>query len=339
MKKIFLTLCAVFTFSLASYSQSQIFHLTGGQSWGHVVTLATDQTGGNDDARLLFSYRNKAKQWALGGQANTNRFSLWEDCGDGIYGSGFGTERFTVMPGGNVGIGTSNPRALFDVAGDISNGRLGSVLGRLPEGNDIGDGTLLGVRGYATQGVVFNTKSFAIEHSFYGEINSSINFFRGGDTHGGYITFNTNTNVEKMRITTDGNVGIGTTSPDPSFKLSVNGNIRSKEVKVEAGWADYVFKKDYQLKSLSDVEAYIAKNGHLPDIPSEAEVKKNGVNVGETESLLLKKIEELTLYLIEKNKEVKSQQAGLKAQADRNVELEARLAKLEALLTKPVGKE
>jgi len=138
-------------------------------------------------------------------------------------------------------------------------------------------------------------------------------------------------------------------SPDPSYKLSVNGNIRSKEVKVETGWADYVFKKGYKLRSLAEVESYVNNNHHLPDVPSEAEVKKNGVNVGETASLLLKKIEELTLYLIEKDKEVRAlklkvengdkQAEQLTLQSLKNRELEARLVKLEALLTKPVSKE
>jgi len=117
-----------------------------------------------------------------------------------------------------------------------------------------------------------------------------------------------------------GNIGINTFNPDPNYKLSVNGPIRSKEVKVEVGWADYVFDKDYDLKSLKEVENYIHKNKHLPDVPSAADVARNGVKVGETEAILLKKIEELTLYLIEKDKKI--------------VLLEKRLEKLEAINNK-----
>lgn len=87
-----------------------------------------------------------------------------------------------------------------------------------------------------------------------------------------------------------------------------DGKIHAKEVEVKANvWADYVFKKDYQLKSLDEVEKHIAENGHLPNIPSADEVLKNGINVAEMNSRLLEKIEELTLYSIEQNKQLKSQ--------------------------------
>ena len=102
--------------------------------------------------------------------------------------------------------------------------------------------------------------------------------------------------------TFNGNVGIGTTNPDPNFKLSVNGSIRSKEVKVEASWSDFVFENGYKLRTLKEVEEHIKEKGHLPEIPSEAEVTQNGINLGEMDSKLLMKIEELTLYMIDMNK-------------------------------------
>lgn len=92
-----------------------------------------------------------------------------------------------------------------------------------------------------------------------------------------------------------------------------DGKIHAKEVEVKANvWADYVFKKEYQLKSLDDVEKHIAEKGHLPNIPSADEVLKNGINVAEMDAKLLEKIEELTLYSIEQNKQLKSQSEEIK---------------------------
>ncbi|WP_443946580.1 hypothetical protein ACJVDH_05575 [Pedobacter sp. AW1-32] len=111
--------------------------------------------------------------------------------------------------------------------------------------------------------------------------------------------------VERMRITGNGNVGIGTTSP--SDKLSVNGNIRAREIKVDSqNWPDYVFNEDYSIPSLSTVEQYIKKHKHLPEMPSAKTVETEGLQLGEMNKMLLKKIEELTLYLIEIKKENKT---------------------------------
>jgi hypothetical protein len=104
-----------------------------------------------------------------------------------------------------------------------------------------------------------------------------------------------------------GNVGIGTSSP--SERLSVNGNIRAKKVIVsQSGWSDYVFDDNYQLKPLSELAKFIKQNKHLPDIPSAKEVEEKGISVGDNQALLLKKIEEITLYLIELKKENEQQQ-------------------------------
>jgi hypothetical protein len=104
-----------------------------------------------------------------------------------------------------------------------------------------------------------------------------------------------------------GSVGIGTTNPDA--KLAVKGIIHTQEIKVDMnGWSDYVFKPAYKLPSLSAVKAYIGKNKHLPDLPTENDVIKSGINLGEMNKILVKKIEELTLYLIEQKQQLKDQQ-------------------------------
>jgi hypothetical protein len=112
--------------------------------------------------------------------------------------------------------------------------------------------------------------------------------------------------VEAMKITRNGNVGIGVSQP--SEKLVVDGMICAKEVRVSlAGapcWPDFVFAKDYSLMSLSEIEQYIKLNQHLPDIPAAIEIEENGIQLGEINVLLLKKIEELTLYIIDLQKQI-----------------------------------
>jgi hypothetical protein len=117
--------------------------------------------------------------------------------------------------------------------------------------------------------------------------------------------------INVMKFSSNGNVGIGITNP--GNKLDVNGTIRAKEVKVETGWADFVFNDDYHLKPLSEVNTFIKENKHLPEIPSAAEVKENeGVNVGEMQIKLLQKIEELTLYVIQQNEKIQVLETELK---------------------------
>jgi hypothetical protein len=110
--------------------------------------------------------------------------------------------------------------------------------------------------------------------------------------------------VERLTIGTNGNVGIGTTTPG-TFKLAVEGKIGAREVVVtNAAWADYVFDTAYDLRPLSEVESFIKINKHLPEIPSAEEVRTNGHKLGEMDVLLLTKVEELTLYMIEIKKEM-----------------------------------
>ena len=171
---------------------------------------------------------------------------------------------------GNVGIGTNNPRARLEVVG----------------------GNLLINRGGELNFSVNGNKRAGIRSTNSSPFNE-LQFFTGG-------------NIESMRIDAEGNVGIGTTNPNS--KLAVNGTIHAKEVKVDlSGWPDFVFENGYELLSLEEVENYIIENKHLPEIPNEAEVNKNGIKLGEMDAKLLRKIEELTLYLIRQNKELKSQ--------------------------------
>ena len=124
------------------------------------------------------------------------------------------------------------------------------------------------------------------------------------------------------------NVGIGT-KDTKGFKLGVNGKIAATEVKVAtyANWPDYVFKKEYNLPSLNEVENQIKENGHLANIPSAKAVKKDGFFLGEMDAKLLQKIEELTLYTIQQEKEIKETNSN-------NIKLLSIIEKLEKRITK-----
>jgi hypothetical protein len=119
-------------------------------------------------------------------------------------------------------------------------------------------------------------------------------------------------NVTRLRLQDTGNVGIGIDTPN--VKLAVNGDIKTTEIIVtQTPWADHVFHKSYRLLSLHEVEKFISVYKHLPDIPSGAEVEKNGIDVGYIQGLLLQKIEELTLYTIEQDKKLNIQKSKILA--------------------------
>ncbi len=145
-------------------------------------------------------------------------------------------------------------------------------------------------------------------------------------------TGNGTTAVERMRVGANGKVGIGVTNLSHTafagYRLIVDEGIKTRKIKVEIqSWADYVFHKSYKLPSLEEVEEYIKNHQHLPDVPSGDEVKEEGLDLGENQAVLLKKIEELTLYLIEQNKKIEEQRK-------RSIQQEQEIEKLKLQLSK-----
>lgn len=139
--------------------------------------------------------------------------------------------------------------------------------------------------------------------------------------------------TERLRITNAGNVGIGTANP--KAKLAVNGDIFAKRVKVTQAatdWPDYVFAPGYQMPSLPELEQYVREHSHLPGIPAAAEVEQTGLDLAQSQSQLLLKIEELTIYLIDQHKQLAAQQQLIADQQQRLIEQDKRLRDLETSL-------
>lgn len=223
--------------------------------------------------------------------------------------------------GGRVGIGVKYPSERLHVSGSVQihgNVKLSKYAYQaFKVGNT--KGYIWGNHDYEGNSGVFQD-DLVISTNWHGvtnnedNITNSSSFLRNSAISVGrhgirFFTSATSTAAptEKMTISDSGNVGIGT-SKTSNHKLAVEGSIGAREIQVEVGaWSDFVFDKDYSLRKLDDLERYIQTNNHLPDIPSEKEVQENGINLGESDAKLLQKIEELTLYTIQQQKQLNKQ--------------------------------
>ncbi|MFL9483222.1 hypothetical protein ACI6Q2_10640 [Chitinophagaceae bacterium LWZ2-11] len=197
---------------------------------------------------------------------------------------------------GNIGIGTTAPSYLLHVAGGQSRFEGTGNFGETYDPTIYGKGIQI-VRP-ADQG----DNAYHLSFIRAGVQVTGMGFLRNNNTFAIQMG-GSNTNSDGIFLINTGNVGIGTSTP--SDKLSVNGNIRSKKITVtQQNWPDYVFDSSYTLQPLSQVEQFIKDNKHLPDVPSAKEVADKGLDVGDNQAILLKKIEELTLYMIEQNKKI-----------------------------------
>lgn len=212
----------------------------------------------------------------------------WQTSGSNIY-----------YNNGNVGIGTA-PASLLHVAGpsNLTNVTVGAP------GNGVFDILAWGgsTAGFAdlSSNVYFNGSTWNLRNLSNDAWMLAMNTYTGG---GNWGVYHANSGGSPAALTpffyigATGNVGIGT--GNPQYLLSVKGTIGAEEfIVTNTGWSDYVFRPDYHLQPLREVGAYIQANHHLPDIPSEVEVKEKGVSMGEMQTKLLAKIEELTLHMI-----------------------------------------
>jgi hypothetical protein len=208
-----------------------------------------------------------------------------------------------------VGIGTSNPAYPLDIGVDTT-----QATGLRITNSGSGTAAQIQVKLVNAEGGQGFWGVSDDSFSGFGPLNSGTAFLGGYGvpvsihTIGARDIFFSPNSAEAMRIKSGGNVGIGTTNP--LYPLSVNGTIQAKEVLVNTGWSDYVFDPGYRLAPLTEVAAYVSENHHLPEIPSAKEVEEKGVSLGEMQSKLLAKIEELTLHMIraeQENRELREQ--------------------------------
>lgn len=211
---------------------------------------------------------------------------------------------------GNVGIGTATPANRVSIAG-LTSGTSGLQFTQLNSSSTAGtgNGKVLSLDATGNVILVNGATGGTAGWSFTGNNSLTAGSFIG-TTDATELILKSN-NVEGIRIGTNGNIGIGTAQiTNAGYKLYVEGNIRTRKVRVDsdANWADYVFEKDYQLLPLAALEKFVQEHHHLPGVPSAAEVKKDGLDLGDNQAVLLKKIEELTLYIIEQDKKLKALQ-------------------------------
>ena len=241
-----------------------------------------------------------------------------------------------VYTAGLVGIGTSTPQSPLHVKGQIladltnlpafvSTSPLGVVIQQGNQGGDFVnassyysifahnihfDGT-----NWIRRNQYSNCWATVMNHNYY-DVSFALNNPSGG-------SYQSVTPTSYMRILASDNVLIGkTTQNNSGYILDVNGTTRANAVVVNTSGADYVFQPGYTLMPLPALAQYVQTNHHLPDVPSAQEMSKNGLNVGDNQTMLLRKIEELTLYMIEQQNQMVEQQKQIDQLKKQNKKLE-----------------
>jgi hypothetical protein len=264
----------------------------GGNVWGSAA----------DDRFLKFGDNNYVTIGEVGAddymELNANQVTIKANAGN------------VLIPSGNVGINSAAPPAKL-----VVNANFGRKTNAIFGGDGVGisfqkDWPTIAFNSYRDNSNVQRYIGTGYGYLTSVDQNNGIYFWNKL----GYGTLGTEVGASEqytMGLSQLGHLGIGTI-PDATYRLSVNGSIRSKEVVVETGWADYVFAKDYKLLPLADVEKFIKVNNHLPDIPSAKEIQNNGLKVAEVQTKMMQKIEELTLYVIEQSKKIEALEKKIK---------------------------
>jgi len=303
MKNIYTAIIALLVLIQFSYGQNTF------PSSGNVGIGTT-----SPDATFSVLIPSSTGKYATFGRNTTlDVMDLYGNSGTNYIRSGFGdlafstvtsfdasnaTEKMRILGNGNIGIGTASPSTLLDVESQTE-----AVTSLVKTGISTGYSQVQVQNDNGANGA-FHQVSFGstFPGTLFGSAlaNSAALYADGANISGMLIgtktmtpvTIGTN-NTAAITILPDGKIGIGTTNPY-NYKLAINGSAiaESVTVKLHGSWPDYVFKPQYNLLSLPEVKAYIDQNQHLPDMPSEQEVKDNGINLGDIVKVQTKKIED-----------------------------------------------
>ncbi|WP_369014653.1 hypothetical protein [Flavobacterium anhuiense] len=248
------------------------------------------------------------RAYSLANESGSETFFTFGSTGNSINGVSAVSSNFigkdlnsrymTFLPNGNIGIGTASPSQRLDIYSSYATTLNIST----------GDPSSYSTEIHLGANSDFNKSAIISAPNAAGWFRQDL-FFCLAD---GNDMLSTNISDAAMVIkshtpTGFGYVGIGTIAPDE--KLTVKGKIHTQEVRVDMAGPlvpDYVFADDYKLKSLQEIEDYVKEHKHLPEIPSAKEIENNGLKLGEMNMALLKKMEEMTLYMIEQNKQIKN---------------------------------
>lgn len=312
-------------------------------------------TEGRDAATISFG-ENGSQNWFLGHLYYGGNLSpdLYISKASVIYngqGTLVHTPEFTVRDNGNVGIGVLSPNAKLDVNGIIQAGQNNSTLGGVFLAQKYGGNDYIGTlsSNYSSGALILGYGAAGMKNQ--GTSGQLVSTFDNFSAHRGALrldkgtleflstptavqtTVDSELNVQsRFYIDSNGNFGIGT-KDTKGFKLGVNGRVAALEIKVATytNWSDFVFEKSYELPTLAEVENHIKEKGHLKDIPSAEEVKREGFYLGAMDAKLLQKIEELTLYTIQQQKEIEQLRKENNKVKEINLKLEEVLKRIDDL--------
>lgn len=316
----------------------------GGVNWGNVaVGLGSMNANTTGNANTALGFNSLASNTS--GSANTaigiNSMKLFNLSGSGSN-VAIGTNSLGDVIFGleNTAIGSNALRATGSNSSYTLSGN--SVIGHIALVNLTKGSfnTVLGRGGFYNLKEGDNNICIGYNCAASNVVKANNSIFIGSNITASNTTPSNELNIGNWIFGDNGKISIGgranfTCSDCTDYSLFVKNGIKAEKVKVDIasanGWADYVFKKDYQLQTLEEVEKHITDKGHLPNVPSAKEVEANGINVAEMDAKLLEKIEELTLYSIEQNKQIKKLQeenSELKKQSEKIEKLEKMLLEI-----------